>query len=187
MLLQLSHFFLPFIPFRPVHPPSTSIPPLQFMPIGHTYKFFGFSISYTIPNLPLSILYLPFMLPIPCTFSPILPLITLHVISTSVILFLFQLFAQFVLFLFFLGLVADSCEFVVILLFLFLIIFFFQINLFNISYNKGLVMMNSFNLTLSGKHFICPSILHDSFAGQSHLGCRSLPFMTFFKNYFIVV
>ena len=37
-------------------------------------------------------------------------------------------------------------------------------------------MMNSFNLTLSGKHFICPSILNDSFAGQSHLGCRSLPF-----------
>ena len=39
-------------------------------------------------------------------------------------------------------------------------------------------MMNSFNLTLSGKHFICPSILNDSFAGESHLGCRSLPFMT---------
>ena len=36
---------------------------------------------------------------------------------------------------------------------------------FNISYNKGLVMMNSFNLTLSEKHFICPSILNDSFAG----------------------
>ena len=38
--------------------------------------------------------------------------------------------------------------------------------------------MKSFNLTLSGKHFICPSILNDSFAGQSILGCRSLPFMT---------
>ena len=38
--------------------------------------------------------------------------------------------------------------------------------------------MNSFNFTLSGKQFICPSILNDSFAGQSHLGCRSLPFMT---------
>ena len=36
----------------------------------------------------------------------------------------------------------------------------------------------SFNLTLSGKHFICPSILSDSFAGYSNLGCRSLPFMT---------
>ena len=39
-------------------------------------------------------------------------------------------------------------------------------------------MMNSFNLTLSGKHFICPSILNESFAGKSNLGCRSLPFMT---------
>ena len=29
---------------------------------------------------------------------------------------------------------------------------------FNVSYNKGLVMMNSINLTLSGKHFICPPI-----------------------------
>ena len=34
-------------------------------------------------------------------------------------------------------------------------------------------MMNSFNLTLSGKHFICPSILNDSFTGK-----RSLPFIT---------
>ena len=38
--------------------------------------------------------------------------------------------------------------------------------------------MNSFNLTLSKKHFICPFILNDSFAGQSNLGCKSLPFMT---------
>ena len=39
-------------------------------------------------------------------------------------------------------------------------------------------MMNSFNLALTGKHFICPPILNDSFAGYSNLGCRSLPFMT---------
>ena len=38
-------------------------------------------------------------------------------------------------------------------------------------------MMNSFNLTFSGKHFICPPILNDSFAGYSNLGCKSLPFM----------
>ena len=36
--------------------------------------------------------------------------------------------------------------------------------------------MNYFNLTLSGKHFIYPSILSDSFARQSNLGCRSLLF-----------
>ena len=39
-------------------------------------------------------------------------------------------------------------------------------------------MMNSLTLTLSGKHFIFPSILNDSFAGYSNLGCRPLPFMT---------
>ena len=38
--------------------------------------------------------------------------------------------------------------------------------------------MNSLNLTLSGKHFICPPILNDSFAGYSNIGCRFLPFMT---------
>ncbi|KAF6092088.1 hypothetical protein HJG60_000357 [Phyllostomus discolor] len=36
---------------------------------------------------------------------------------------------------------------------------------FTFSYNKGLVIMNSFNLTLSEKHFICPSIPNESFAG----------------------
>ena len=35
-------------------------------------------------------------------------------------------------------------------------------------------MMNSFNLTVSGKHSVCPSILNESFAGYSNLGFRSL-------------
>ena len=43
--------------------------PPYFMFMCHTYKFLGFSISYTILNLPLIIFYLPFMLLIPCTFS----------------------------------------------------------------------------------------------------------------------
>ena len=43
--------------------------------------------------------------------------------------------------------------------------------------NDILVMIN-FSSILSGKHFICPSILNDSSTGQSNLGCRSLPFMT---------
>ena len=38
--------------------------------------------------------------------------------------------------------------------------------------------MNCFNLTFSGKQFIYPSILNDSLARQSNLGCRSLSFMT---------
>ena len=38
--------------------------------------------------------------------------------------------------------------------------------------------MDSFSFTLSGKHFTCPSIPNDSFAGQSNLGCKSLIFIT---------
>ena len=39
--------------------------------------------------------------------------------------------------------------------------------------------MNSFNLTLSGKHFICPSILNDTLLDRVILDIyRSLPFMT---------
>ena len=41
------------------------------MPIGHAYKFFGFSISYIILNIPLSTLYLLTMLPNPRAFFPI--------------------------------------------------------------------------------------------------------------------
>ena len=69
MLLQLSHFFPPFYSPLPCTPLPTNILPPQFMSMGATYKFFGFSISHTIPNIPLCILYLPFMLLIPCTFS----------------------------------------------------------------------------------------------------------------------
>ena len=68
------------VPFPPLYylppctPPPTHIPPLQFMSMGHTYKFFGFYISYTILNLPLSLFYLQFMLLILCTFNPIYPI-----------------------------------------------------------------------------------------------------------------
>ena len=68
MLLQLSHFFTPSFPST-LYSPPTMIPPPLFMSMGHIYKFFGLYISYTILNLPLSTLYLPFMLLIP----PILP------------------------------------------------------------------------------------------------------------------
>ena len=40
------------------------------------------------------------------------------------------------------------------------------------------MMMNSFSFFLSGKYFICPLILNNSFPGQRNLGCRSLLFMT---------
>ena len=58
MLLQLSHF-APFTPLHPAHSLPPTFPPcLYFMSMGHTYKFFGFYISYTIVTLPLSIFYL---------------------------------------------------------------------------------------------------------------------------------
>ena len=98
-----------------------------------------------------------FLFPVPFPLSPLSPspLITLHVIS---ILWLCSCFSCLLSFCF-LDSVVDSCGFVVILLVIVLVMFFFLDNPFNISYNKGLMMMDCFILTLSGKHFICPSIL----------------------------
>ena len=70
----------------------------------------------------------------------------------------------------FLGSVVDSCVCCHFTVHIFDLLHFY-ISPFNISYNEGLVMMNFFNLTLSEKHFICPSILNDSFAGWSNLRC----------------
>ena len=81
MLLQLSQLS-PFAPLC-LELPSIQQYPTYFMSMGHAYKFFGFSISYTILNLPLSMLYLPFMLLIPYPFSPILPLPPLRQLSTT--------------------------------------------------------------------------------------------------------
>ena len=98
MLLQLSHFFSLLYSPLPCTTPPTSVPPPYFMSMGHTYKFFGFYISHTILNL-LLVYFVPtiyashslYLFPhSPPSFSP--PII-LCVISTSVILFLFQLFA----------------------------------------------------------------------------------------------
>ena len=123
------------VPFPPLHStlsctlPPSHIPPLQFMSMGHTYKFFGFYISCTILTLPLvyflPIIYATYSLYLSPLSPPPTPLITLHVISISVTLFLFQLFAQFVfIFVFVLGVVVNNHEFVVILLFIVLIFFF---------------------------------------------------------------
>ena len=71
MLLQLSHF--PHTPLHPAHHLPPTFPPLYFMSMGHTYKFFGFYISYTILTVPLSIFHLLSMLLILCTFPPLFP------------------------------------------------------------------------------------------------------------------
>ena len=59
-----------------------------------------------------------------------------------------------------------------------MIFFFFLNKSLYISYNNGLVMMNCFSFFLSGKLFICPLILNDSFSRWSNLGYRSLLFIT---------
>ena len=102
--------------------------------MGCICKFFGFSISHTIFNLPLSILYLPHILLIPCTFSPILPANPpdnppndLHTYDSVPVLVVCLVCFCFC----FLDLVVDSCEFVVILMFIVLMNFFLDIQILN--------------------------------------------------------
>ena len=119
MLLQLSQLFPLCLPL-PGSPPylQQSTPPLNSWVMQ-----FGFSISYTIPNIPLSILYLPVMLLNPCTFSPILylcipvdnPPNELHIYdSIPILVICLVCFFRFTF---------DSCEFVAVLMFIVLIFF----------------------------------------------------------------
>ena len=128
------------------------------------FKFFGYSISYTVLISPCLFCAYQFVLLNPCTFSPFspFPLPTgnppngLHIYDSACVLLICLVC--------FLDSVVDSCEFSAILM-LIVLIFFSNKSPFNISYNKDLVMMNFFSFTLSGKHFICPSTLNESFAG----------------------
>ena len=61
MLLQLSQFF-PFATFLLMPPFPPAILPLYFMSVGHACMFFGYSMSYTVLNIPLSILTYQFVL-----------------------------------------------------------------------------------------------------------------------------
>ena len=72
------HIFFSPLFLSTLYPPPTIIPLPYFMSVGCTYKFFGFYMSFTVLNLLLSILYLPFTLLIPCTFSPSLPALPPH-------------------------------------------------------------------------------------------------------------
>ena len=126
MLLQLSHF-PPLFPSA-LHTPSHPHSPLLFMSMGHTYKFFGFYISYTILTLPLSIFYLQFMILILCTFSTLSPSHSptdnppcdLHFCGSVPVLVV----CLVLVFVFLSGVVVNNCDFVVILLFIFFIVFF---------------------------------------------------------------
>ena len=125
-------FFLPFIPLHPVCHLLPSFPHHSSCPwVVHISSLSSlFPILFlTSPHL-FNAYQLCFFFPV--SFPAFLPshsqLKTLHVMSISLILFLFQLFAQF-LFSFsfiFLGSFVDSCQFVVILLFIFFIFFFFD-------------------------------------------------------------
>ena len=109
--------FLPFIHLCPPLP-LASPPHTYFISMGHTYKFFGFYISYTILTLPLSIFHLSFMLHILCTFPPISPShfpvdnppCELHFCGSIPVLVV-----CLVCFCFCLGVVVNNCEFAAIL------------------------------------------------------------------------
>ena len=126
MLLQLSHF-RPFTQLHPARPLPPTFPPYSSCPWVILIR----SLASTFPTLflPSPVYFPPIIYGIYSLYlSPFSPppnplLITLHVISISVVLFLFQLFAQFA-FVLFLGVVVNNCEFAAILLFIFFIFFF---------------------------------------------------------------
>ena len=121
MLLQLSYIPPPLFPCT-LYTPSHLNSPFGSCP-WVIYMFFGFYISYTLLNLLLSIFFLPFMLLVLCTFSPIPSihyptdnlLCDLHVYDSVPVLVVCLVCFCFC---------RLSCEFVVILLFIVLIFFF---------------------------------------------------------------
>ena len=94
MILQLSHF-RPFTQLHPAHPLPPTFPPYSSCP----WVILISSLASTVPTLFLppslfSTYHLCYLFSVPSPPPPPNPLlITLHVISMSVVLFLFQLFA----------------------------------------------------------------------------------------------
>ena len=123
ILIQFIYYANTVVPFSPLY----SLPPCIPFPtcISPTLSSCPWVIHISSLASPFPILFLTssclfctyhlcFLFPVPLPpFSPS-PLITLHIIFISVILLLFQLIAQYV-FVFVLGSVVDSCEFVIIL------------------------------------------------------------------------
>ena len=125
MLLQLSQFFSPLSP-SVQHPLPSSIPCPRLVHVHVSCILSSLASAFSILFLTFPCLFCAYQLYLlfPVCFSPIFPLpsplITLHVIS-NVILFSSSCFLSS----YFLGSVVDSCEFVVILLFIYFIIFYF--------------------------------------------------------------
>ena len=131
MLLQLSHFFLPFIPLYPAHPLS---------PVSHSLSPCPWVIHISSLASPFPILFLTspclfctyhlcFLFPVsfshslPSPFPADNPPCDLQFCDSVPVLVVCLVHFWFCFH--FLGSVVDSCEFVVILLFIFLIFFFF--------------------------------------------------------------
>ena len=128
MLLQLSHSFSPpFITLCPVPLLPPAFPHLSSCPwVIHISSLASpFSILFLISTCLFSIYHLYFSFPVPlCPFYLLLlpsenPPCNLHFCDSFPVLVV-----CLVSFCFFLGSVVDSCEFIVILLFIFLIVFF---------------------------------------------------------------
>ena len=118
-------FFLLFIPLCPAHPLVATFTNLSSCPwVIHISSPLGFSISYTTLKLPLFFTYhLCFLFPVPFPLFFPLPLSSDNPPFSLIWSYSSCLLSLF-LFLLFLGSVVDSCEFVVILLFIFFIFFF---------------------------------------------------------------
>ena len=131
MLLQLSHFSFHLLPYAlhcPPHPPPQHSFPLSLCPwfIHIRPLAFPFPILFLTTPCLFCTYHLCFLFPV-----PFLPFSTLHfpadVIHPCDLYFCDSvpvLVVCLLCFCFFLGLVVNSCEFVVILLFIFLIFFF---------------------------------------------------------------
>ena len=110
-------FPAPLTPLHPAHPVPPTFPPYSSCP----WVILITSLASTFPTLFLlspclfSTYHLCYLVSVPFPHSPPpTPLLTtLHVISISMVLFLFQLFAQFAL-VFVLGVVVNNCEFAII-------------------------------------------------------------------------
>ena len=120
MLLQLSHFFLPFIFLHPLPLlPPRSFPHLSSCPWVTHLSSFASPFPILFLTSPCLLCTYPVMLLNPCTFFPILPLPTdyppydLHFCDSVPVPIVCLVFVF-----------VDSCEFIILLLFIVLIFFF---------------------------------------------------------------
>ena len=122
ILLQLSHFFLSFISVHPPHPSYQNLPAFSSCPwvVHITSLASPFPILFLTSPCPFCTYQLCFLFPVP--FSPLSPLplptdkhpCDLHFCDSVPVPVVGIVSFHFC----FLGLVVDSCEFVVILLFI---------------------------------------------------------------------